>query len=241
MIKSKLFFAFMLIIFGMSFVQAQHTKSDPEEDRLRNDWANLARYRDDNAKVGLPAQGEKRVVFMGNSITEGWGTIMPDFFTGKPFINRGISGQTTPQMVIRFHPDVVNLKPSVVVILAGINDIAGNTGPSTQQMIEDNLAAMVEIAQANGIRVVLSSVLPAFDFPWKPGMQPAEKVVSLNNWIKSYAAKHNCVYLDYYTPMADERKGLRSAYTTDGVHPNLAGYKIMAPLAEKAIQQALNQ
>jgi lysophospholipase L1-like esterase len=241
MLKSKLFFAFMLIILGMSFVQAQNTKSDPEEDRLRNDWANLARYRDDNAKVGLPAQGEKRVVFMGNSITEGWGTIMPDFFTGKPFINRGISGQTTPQMVIRFHPDVVNLKPSVVVILAGINDIAGNTGPSTQQMIEDNLAAMVEIAQANGIRVVLSSVLPAFDFPWKPGMQPAEKVVSLNNWIKSYAAKHNCVYLDYYTPMADERKGLRSAYTTDGVHPNLAGYKIMAPLAEKAIQQALNQ
>lgn len=138
-----------------------------EEERLHNDWANFARFRDDNIKVGLPATAEKRVVFMGNSITEGWINIDPDFFFGKPYVNRGISGQTTPQMLIRFRPDVINLKPSAVVILAGINDIAGNTGPSTLEMIEDNLAAMVEMAKANGISVVLSSVLPAYDFPWR--------------------------------------------------------------------------
>jgi lysophospholipase L1-like esterase len=211
-----------------------------EEERFHNDWANLARFRDDNIKIGLPATGEKRVVFMGNSITEGWSRTDSAFFSGKPYVNRGISGQTTPQMLIRFRPDVINLKPSVVVILAGINDIAGNTGPSTLEMIEDNLASMVDLAKANGIPVVLSSVLPAFDFPWRQGMQPAEKVVQLNAWIKNRAEKDGCIYLDYFTPMADERNGLQEKLTFDGVHPNLAGYKVMEPLVESAIKKALD-
>jgi lysophospholipase L1-like esterase len=210
-----------------------------EEDRIHNDWANLARFREDNKKIGLPAAGEKRVVFMGNSITEGWSRTDTGYFAGKPYINRGISGQTTPQMLIRFRTDVIDLKPAVVVILAGINDIAGNTGPSTLEMIESNYASMVELAKANGIRVVLSSVLPAFDFPWRPGLQPAEKVVQLNVWIKSYAENNGCIYLDYFSAMADKRNALKAELTYDGVHPNLSGYKVMEPMCESAIQQAL--
>jgi lysophospholipase L1-like esterase len=237
--NNLIYLLFMFIVSGL-YVNAQDS-SAAKEDPMRTDWANLARFREDNQKIGLPAKGENRIVFMGNSITEGWSNTMPDFFAGKPYVNRGISGQTTPQMLIRFHPDVVDLKPAVVVILAGINDIAGNTGPSNQKMIQDNLASMVEIAKANGIKVVLSSVLPAYDFPWKPGMQPAEKVIALNTWIKAYAAANGCVYLNYFSSMADERHGLKAEYTFDGVHPNLAGYQVMAPLAEKAIQQALKK
>lgn len=205
------------------------------------DWGNLERYKVDNAKLGPPARGEKRVVFMGNSITEGWSRFYPDFFSGKPYINRGISGQTTPQMLVRFRSDVINLKPAVVVILAGTNDIAGNTGPSTLEMIEDNIISMAELARANGIKVVLSSVLPAFDYPWKPGLNPAEKIAALNEMIKTYAKKNGIVYLDYYSSMVNEKKGLKDEYTYDGVHPNEAGYKVMAPLAEEAIAKALSQ
>lgn len=206
-----------------------------------NDWANFAKYKEDNAKIGLPAPDENRIVFMGNSITEGWGMVYPDFFKDKPYINRGISGQTTPQMLVRFRPDVVNLKPKVVVILAGTNDIAGNTGPSTLEMNEDNIASMVEIAKANNIKAALCSVLPAFDYPWKPGLKPAEKIVHLNKWIKQYADKNNIIYVDYFAPMADEQNGLKKEYSEDGVHPNEAGYKVMAPIVEKAIAEALSQ
>jgi lysophospholipase L1-like esterase len=236
--KNKLTSLVIMIMISGLFANAQNSNPAPQ-DPMRTDWANLAKYQEDNLKIGLPAAGETRVVFMGNSITEGWIMNMPEFFKENNYVDRGISGQTTPQMLIRFHPDVVDLKPAVVVILAGINDIAGNTGPSTQKMIENNLAGMVEIAKANGIRVVLSSVLPAYDFPWRPGMQPAGKVVALNIWIKNYAQTHDCVYVDYFTPMADERNGLKAEYSTDGVHPNLAGYRVMAPLAQQAIQQAL--
>ena len=205
------------------------------------DWANTARFKDDNAKIGLPASGEKRIVFMGNSITEGWINSCPDFFAGKSFVNRGIGGQTTPQMLVRFRPDVINLKPAVVVILAGTNDIAGNTGPSTLEMIMDNLISMAELAKANQIKVVLSSVLPVFDYPWKSGLQPAEKIIALNAMIKTYAEKNGLVYLDYFSATVDERKGLKKELSGDGVHPNLAGYKIMEPLAEEAIQKALSK
>ena len=203
------------------------------------DWPNLNRYRAENALVGQPDNSDKRVVFMGNSITQGWIEKRPEFFAKNPYINRGISGQTTPQMLIRFRQDVIALQPKVVVILAGTNDIAGNTGPSTLEMIEDNLASMAELANANGIRVVLSSVLPVLDYPWKPGLEPAEKIVTLNGWIRSYCQKKGFIYLDYFTPMADERHGMKKELTYDGVHANVEGYKIMEPLVQEAIKQAL--
>ena len=211
------------------------------DDRLRNDWANLERYRAANARLAPPAPGENRVVFMGNSITDSWARLFPTQFPGKPYIGRGISGQTTPQMLVRFRQDVVALKPKVVVILAGTNDIAGNTGPSTLEMIEDNLMSMVEIAKANGIRVVLSSVMPVFDYGHRPGLEPAPKIMRLNAWMKQYAALVGAVYLDYHTPMQDERHGLPPSLSNDGLHPTEAGYRVMAPLAEAAIAEALRR
>jgi lysophospholipase L1-like esterase len=205
------------------------------------DWANLKRYADDNQKLSSPVSNEKRVVFMGNSITQGWVKMDPDFFNNKPYIGRGISGQTTPQMVLRFRQDVIDLKPAVVVILAGTNDIAGNTGPMTLEQTLGNIISMAELAKANNIKVILSSVLPAFDYPWKPGLEPAEKIYKLNQMIKEYAEKSGCIYLDYFSAMADERKGLKAGLGDDGVHPNLAGYKIMEPLAEEAIAKALKK
>jgi lysophospholipase L1-like esterase len=209
------------------------------EVRLRNDWAYLERYRQANAALAAPAAGENRVVFYGNSITEGWAQYFAAEFPGKPYIGRGISGQTTPQMLVRFRQDVVALQPKVVVILAGTNDIAGNTGPSTIEMIEDNMASMAEIAKANHIRVVLSSVLPVYDYPWRRGLEPAGKIVALNAWLRNYAASHGATYLDYHSAMADERQGMKAALSYDGVHPNEAGYRVMAALAEPAIESAL--
>jgi lysophospholipase L1-like esterase len=210
-------------------------------DRSKTDWPYLERYRAENAALGLPRPGENRVVFMGNSITDGWAKYFPTMFPGKPYIGRGIGGQTTPQMLVRFRQDVIALKPAVVVILAGTNDIAGNTGPSTLEMIEDNLASMAELARANGIAVVLSSVLPVYDYPWKPGLEPAAKIVALNAWMKQYAATHGAVYLDYHSAMADARQGMKAELASDGVHPNEAGYRVMAPLAERAIADALRR
>ena len=204
------------------------------------DWPNLARYHDENAHLAPPAAGENRVVFMGDSITDSWGRQHGQFFPGKPYVNRGISGQTTPQMLIRFRPDVIALKPKVVVFLAGTNDIAGNTGPMTLEAIEDNLASMAELATANNIRVVLSSVLPVCDYI-KPQTErrPPEKVIALNAWIMDYAARNGFVYLDYYSAMLDDKQMFRKELTYDGLHPNDAGYEVMGPLAEKAIAAAL--
>lgn len=213
--------------------------AQPTEQQLRTDWANLARFRDANSKLPPPLSTDNRVVFMGNSITEGWQKYFPTMFPGKPYINRGIGGQTTPQMLVRFRQDVIALKPKVVVILAGTNDIAGNTGPSTLEMIEDNLASMAELASANGIKVVMSSVLPVYDYPWKPGLEPAPKIIALNKWMKDYAVQHGAIYLDYHSAMADARGGMRSELANDGVHPNEAGYRIMAPLVDQAIDKAL--
>lgn len=209
------------------------------QERLLNDWASLSRYRAANDSIPPPAPGENRVVYIGDSITESWASYFPALFPGQPYIGRGISGQTTPQILVRFRQDVVRLKPKVVVILAGTNDIAGNTGPSSLEMIEHNLASMAEIARANGIRVVLSSVLPVYDYPWKRGLDPAPKIVALNSWIRGYAEETGAVYLDYHSAMADARGGLRGELTRDGVHPNAAGYAVMAPLAAEAIAQAL--
>lgn len=225
-----------ILIFVLIFMAVQTAQAQQNDD-----WPNLKKYREANARLNAPAANEQRVVFMGNSITEGWINQRPEFFKGRPYINRGIGGQTTPQMLIRFRADVVALRPKVVVLLCGINDIAGNTGPSTLEMIEDNIASMTEIALANNIKVVLSSVLPAYDFPWRPNMEPAPKVMALNKWIKAYAAQKKVVYLDYFSAMVDERNGMKSIYHTDEVHPNKAGYAVMEPLVEQAIKKALKQ
>lgn len=203
------------------------------------DWANLNRFKSANGKIEMPAKDENRVVFMGNSITEGWSNLAPEFFEGKPYINRGISGQTTPQMLIRFRPDVLDLHPKVVVILAGTNDIAGNTGPATLEEIAGNIESMAQLAKANGIKVVLSSVLPAFDYAWRPGLNPADKIPQLNQMIKEIAEQHGMVYLDYFAAMTDGKNGLPKQLSPDGVHPNKAGYAVMGPLVEDAIKAAL--
>jgi len=215
-----------------------------EEELRRTDFANLKRFHDDDGKVAAPAAGEERVVFMGDSITQGWlhhGVPPEPAAAGKLYINRGISGQTTPQMLLRFRQDVIELKPAAVVIFAGTNDIAGNTGDMTPEQTEDNLASMADLAKANGIRVVLCSILPAFDFPWRPGREPAPKVVALNRWIKAYAESKGYVYVDFYSAMVDERGGLPEKLSKDGVHPNPAGYEIMTPLVEVGIDEALKQ
>lgn len=212
------------------------------EYQLKHDWPMLARYKDADLALAPPAAGENRVVFMGDSITDFWKFDGPyGSFPGEPYINRGISGQTTPQMLVRFRQDVLELHPKVVVILAGINDIAGNTGPETLEQIEGYLTSMAELATANHIRVVLCSVLPAFDFNWRPGKTPAPRVLQLNAWIKSYAAEKGYVYVDYHSAMKDERDGLPAKLSKDGVHPLPAGYAIMAPLVEAGIARALAQ
>lgn len=237
--------AFFMMLGTAAFAQdtadAEAKQKQKNEELMKQDWACLKCFQEENAKVAAPEPGEKRVVFMGNSITIGWGSLNPEFFKGKPYINRGISGQTTPQMLIRFRPDVIDLHPKVVVILAGTNDIAGNTGYTPIATIFGNIVSMAELAKANGIKVVLSSVLPAYDYPWRKGLDPVSKIADLNQRIKAYAAKNDCVYLDYYTAMADEQKGLQKALTYDGVHPNKEGYLVMGPLAEKAIATALKK
>jgi lysophospholipase L1-like esterase len=203
------------------------------------DWPNLNRYQNENAALKPVESGQKRIVFMGDSITEFWSTVNPEYFSGKPYVNRGISGQTTPQMLLRFRADVIALHPTAVVILAGVNDIAGNTGPMAIEMIRDNIFSMIELAKANHIKVILCSVLPAYDFPWKPNQEPIAKIKALNQILQKYAVANDIVYLDYYSAMVDERKGLKADYSNDGVHPNKTGYQVMVPLANKAITLAL--
>jgi lysophospholipase L1-like esterase len=213
-------------------------------DPMRTDWPNLKRFHNDDVALPAPAAGEHRIVFMGDSITEGWkryGVPAEPPDATKAYVNRGISGQTTPQMLLRFRQDVIDLKPSVVVIFAGINDIAGNTGDMTPEQTEENLESMAELAQVHGIKVVMCSIMPAFDFPWKPGREPALKVVAINSWIKDYAASHGYVYVDFYSAMVDARGGLPEKLSKDGVHPNPAGYAIMTPLVEAGIAQALGE
>ncbi|HEX6925554.1 MAG TPA: SGNH/GDSL hydrolase family protein [Longimicrobiaceae bacterium] len=224
---------------GQEPARDQDAEARARQERLLNDWANLARYREENAALGDPKPGEQRVVFIGNSITEGWARYFDEQFPGKPYIGRGIGGQTTPQMLVRFRQDVIDLKPAVVVILAGTNDIAGNTGPSTPEMIQGNLASMAELARAHGIEVVLSSILPASDYPWRPGLNPGPKIVAINEWLKQYAEENDFVYLDYHSAMVNDELGLSPELARDGVHPTEAGYQIMARLAEEAIAKAL--
>lgn len=205
------------------------------------DWANLSKYREENAKLALASSHENRIVFMGNSITEEWETFHPEFFSGKPYINRGISSQTTPQMLLRFRADVINLNPELVIIMAGTNDIAGNTGPSSIEMIAHNIISMAELAMINDIKIILCSVLPVYDYTWKPGLNPVGKISALNEIIKDYAQNNDITYLDYYSSMVDDRKGLIEDFTYDGVHPNKLGYTIMESLLETAIVETLEK
>ncbi|MBD2722375.1 GDSL-type esterase/lipase family protein [Hymenobacter armeniacus] len=210
---------------------------------LRNDWAYLQRYAAANQRLPAPTPGVPRVVIIGNSITEGWVKADSAFFGGKPYeyVGRGISGQTSSKLLVRFRADVLNLRPAVVVILGGINDVAENSGPYSPQTTLNNLMTMAELARAHGVRVVLASVTPAADFWWRKGLQPAPKIVALNRQIKAYADQQRFVYLDFHTALADEAQGLKKAYGPDGVHPNLAGYRVMEPLLNQAVAAALKK
>ena len=206
------------------------------------DWANLQHYQHENDSLLANSSDEfthNRVVFMGNSITEAWEKRHPEFFTQNPYVDRGISGQTTPQMLLRFRQDVIDLSPKVVVILAGTNDIAGNTGPSTLQMIMDNIASMAELAKANDIQPILCSVLPAYDYPWRHGMEPNIKIPELNKMIKAYAESHNIIYVDYFSAMAEPNNAMKAELTFDGVHCTPKGYEVMESMIVPAIQEAL--
>jgi len=227
--KSVIYYLLLFIFISMS------------ETSFAQDWANLAKYETQNNQLPSKQSGEKRIVLMGDSITEFWSQIQPGFFANTSYINRGISGQTTPQMLIRFRPDVLDLHPDVVVILAGVNDIAGNTGPTTNDAIFGNIISMVELAKANAIKVILCSVLPANNFYWRPNEKAAETIIKLNQLIQSYAKQHHIPYVDYHSAMADAKNGLPKEFSEDGVHPNLTGYQTMEPLLEKAIQQVLTK
>jgi lysophospholipase L1-like esterase len=214
--------------------------------RLR-DWANLGRYREQNRTLGKPAAGESRVVFMGDSITDSWPQErFGDFFArNKSYLGRGISGQTTPQMLIRFRPDVIDLQPRAVVILAGTNDIAGNTGPMSNEDIQGNIMSMAELARAHKIKFILSSILPTSNYHVGPTgvpqtqTRPMERIRAINDWMKKYAAAEGHIYLDYFSAMLDQSGLLRTELSGDDLHPNAQGYAIMAPLADAAIKQAL--
>ena len=202
------------------------------------DWPNLAYFHNKNISLGSPIENEKRIVFMGDSITEEWSNLYPSFFSNRSYINRGIGGQTTPQMLLRFKPDAIDLHPHIIVLLAGINDVAGNTGPSTVKMITDNIFSMAELAMNKDVKIILSSILPANAFPWNDAIENVSStIISINSLMKDYALSNGIVYLDYYSPMVDENEGLNSDYTEDGVHPNKEGYKVMSGLAEKTISQ----
>jgi len=203
------------------------------------DWANLGYYEEQNKQFNKASENGKRIVFIGDSITEDWGHLYPEFFSNNRYINRGIGGQTTPQILIRFKPDAIDLKPDVIIILAGTNDIAGNTGPSTVRMITDNIFSMVELAMMKNVKVIISSILPAKNYPWNEDITDASsKINSINEIIKEYVNNNNLYYLDYFSHMVDENEGLKSEYTYDGAHPNEVGFKIMSSLAEKVILQA---
>ena len=244
--------AVLLLTFSVATVRAQDAVSPaaaPVVDTDKriaamqaklDDWAQLGYYRDANKGLGAAAPGEDRVVFYGASMVEFWGRNGSIFFPAKNYVNRGIGGQTTAQMVVRFRQDVVNLHPKVVVILAGTNDIAGNTGPMTPEMTENNWQSMADMARANGIKVVFASITPSTDIPWRKGLHPAEKIRALDAWLQGYCSLHGFTYLDYYSALANAEGGMKAEYTVDGVHASVKGYEVMAPLAQAAIDKALS-
>ena len=243
LIMLRIYFLLPTLLLVLNCLVAQEKPNPLEGIDLRTismhyDWANFARYEEKNKEV-LIDQNNDRVVFMGNSITEGWKNKMPAMFDNQTFINRGISGQTTPQMLLRFRTDVIELKPKAVVILAGTNDIAGNTPLRDLEAVVGNLASMGELAKHQNIKVILCSVLPASDYPWRPGKNPDTKIPLLNELIRNYAEKEDFYYLDYFTSMTDGNNGLKANYGSDGVHPNIRGYRVMQKMVLKAIDKIL--
>jgi lysophospholipase L1-like esterase len=236
--RYKLILPLLLISFAGFAQQDNDTKAVVNED-FKDDWADLHHYAERNRQLPAPAKNEKRVVFLGSSIFEFWSERQPDFWKNTAYINRGISGQIAPQLLIRFRQDVIDLRPGAVIILAGSNDIAGSTGHVTNKTIMDNIRSMAELAKANGIKVILCDYLPIYEYPWRKGMDAAGKIISLNREIDQYAKANKLTVLDYFTPLKDERNGQKPDQTLDGVHPNKAGYEIMARATEEAIQKAL--
>jgi lysophospholipase L1-like esterase len=222
----------LFLIMTSLFVNAQQKINENWAD-----WANFKKYADQNKAVPPKTKGERRVVFLGNSIFEGWLRSRPEFFAGKPYYDRGISGQTTPQMLLRFYDDVLALNPDVLVLKCGINDIAQNTGPYDPAKTINNIKAIAQLARINKIKVILCSVLPANDFKWRPGLEPADKVIALNVAIKQFADEQDYFYLDLYSSVVDENKGMKKEYASDGVHPTVEGYKVLEPLVEDAIRK----
>ncbi len=236
----------LLLLFSASFAQQQNdtsrqnAASTQAKEDFKDDWADLHHYAAKNAALPVPARRDKRIIFLGSSIFERWSVLMPEFFNNKNYVNRGISGQISPQLLIRFRQDVIDLKPKAVIILAGSNDIAGSYGHVTNATIMDNIKSMAELARRNHIKVILCDYLPVFDYPWRKGLEPAEKIIALNQQIELYARKKHLFVLDYFSPLADEKNGQKAELTTDGVHPNAAGYKIMAEVTEAAIKKVLH-
>ena len=223
---------------SMPVAQLKPQQIQTMQQRL-SDWPLLAAYREENSKLGPPAAGEQRVVFLGDSITDGWGRRHGKFFPDRPWVNRGISGQTTPQMLLRFQQDVLALQPQAVVLLAGVNDIAGNTGAETLEAIKDNFRSMVALAKQAHVRMVLCSTLPTGTIPWHPGIDPRAEITALNTWLQTYAKEQHVSYLNYYDAMATPEGSMRPGLSVDGLHPNDAGYAVMEPLARKVVTAAL--
>jgi len=229
-----------LFLYSGSLV-AQQLESVQKED-FSDDWAALSKYQKENDSLGAPNKDEKRVVFLGSSIFEFWKQKDPKYFNNGSYLDRGISGQISPQLLIRFRQDVINLKPKAVIILAGSNDLAGNKGHVSNETVMNNIKSMAELARKNRIKVILCKYLPIYEYPWNKNLKGvADQIISLNNEIVSYAKANRFVILDYWTPLVDERNGQKAAYTTDGVHPNLAGYKVMEKVTEEAIDKALHR
>jgi len=231
-----IFLFFALIFYVPALAQNNDT---PGKEDFKDDWADLRHYKAANKTLPQPAPNDKRVVFLGSSIFERWKNIVPEYFNNKNYIDRGISGQITPQLLLRFQQDVIALKPKAVIILAGSNDIAGTTGHVTNKRILDDIKSMVELCGVHHIKPILCAYLPINEYPWRKGLEPAEKIISLNNDIIAYARANKITLIDYYTPLVDDKKGTRPDLTIDGVHPNAAGYKIMAKATDEAIAKAL--
>ncbi len=228
-----------LQLFGQNQPDTLKNIASPKED-FKDDWADLHHYAKENKLLPAPSDNEQRVIFLGSSIFEFWKTRMPEYFTRhKQYIDRGISGQISPQLLVRFRQDVIDLKPKAVIILAGSNDIAASTGHVTNKVIMDNIKSMAELAVANGIKPILCDYLPIYDYPWHKGLKPADKIIALNKLITAYAAERNFTLINYFEPLKDERNGQKAALTIDGVHPNRAGYQIMAKITDEAIVHAL--